>query len=85
MVDRQIANFLHQSARPANGRADRAVRLAEAEEHVFAVLRKKTGACLQGTHLTAFLGFQRDYCADRIAIAFRAAQAKSDGRRQVLA
>src|SRR5258708_20838219 len=46
VVDRQVAELLHQSARPANRGAHWAVCGSQAEEDILAVLRKKSRSCL---------------------------------------
>ena len=46
MVERQIGEFLHQSARPANRRAHRTLRCSETEKDILAVLGKKSRSSL---------------------------------------
>src|SRR5215472_4220117 len=41
VIRRQIAQLLHQPAWPADGGSNRAVRVAQAKEYLFTVLRKK--------------------------------------------
>ena len=79
MIDREIVELLHQSARPADGSIHRTFGLPEAEEYIFAVLRKKSRSGLQ--HFV--WRFHGDGRADGVGIAFDAAQTKGDGRRQI--
>ncbi len=82
VIDRKMRQFLHQAAWPADGRFHK-LRCAETEEHIFAVLREESGTCLQPACLASGFCFDSNGRANGVPIAFDAAQAERDGRRQI--
>jgi hypothetical protein len=76
--------FLHQAAGPADRCLHRAFGIPESEKQFLAGLREKTRASLQSASLPADGGLNRDYRADRVAVAFRALQAERNCGRQTL-
>src|ERR1039458_5561306 len=83
-IDRQIVEFLYQSAGPSNRRLHRARRRSQAKEDILAVLRKKSRSSLQRPSLAAQFSSHRDQRANGVTIALRTAQAEGDRWRQVL-
>src|SRR5271155_1088663 len=79
MINRESIELLHQAARPADGSAHRPFGLAQAEEHILAVLRKKSRPSLQRLRL----GLHSDGRSYGVGIALDAAQPEGNGRRQI--
>src|SRR5579864_8683731 len=84
MVERQVAELLHQPAGPADGRTHPAFSLAQTEKHVLTMLRKKSRSGLKHARLATRFSFDRDRRADSITITLYPAQTESNRRREIL-
>src|SRR5579863_47022 len=84
MVERQIAQFLHQPARPSDRRAHRAFRVAQPEKYFLTMLREKSRSRLQHPSLPAQFSFHRDRSSDRVRITFNTMKPETDRRREIL-
>ncbi len=82
-VYRQVLEGLGEAAGPAHRGADRALYGSQSKEKFLAVLRQKARACLQISGLAMASGFDGHRGADRVAIAFLAAQAEYDAVAKV--
>ena len=76
-------HLLYQAARPTNRCVHGALGVAEAEEHILAVLGKKAGTGLQHARLAAGAAFNGHGGSDGVAIALGAAQSKCNRRWQI--
>src|SRR5262249_10482687 len=79
----QIPQGLQESAGPANRGLHGSFRLTESKQNFFRTLRKQSRSGLHALSLAAGAGFDDYHSTDRVAIAFRSAQTKSDRRRKV--
>src|SRR5690242_5735258 len=76
VIHREVFEQLHQSIRPANGRAENTVIESDAEAQLFCVLRKKAGTCLNELSLAPGMRLHCNHRTNRVAVALGATQPK---------